>query len=161
MQIKMIAPRVGTGWWTLYIYIIWATFCKYTVHGKPLLYSNCLCRVIILIFNQKYWSVVRVVSGKIILQLSLRASLHASHTSDAQLKSNFLLMSTKYISFDRRKTLLESGLHTFSVSESQRSLLSVVLPKRRCSHTWSVSVPRRPRSSAKGDNWYFCLVAIS
>ena len=28
-------------------------------------------------------------------------------------------MSTKYISFDRTKTLLESGLHTFSVSPNE------------------------------------------
>ena len=43
-----------------------ASFFKYTVCGKPFLYSNRLCRLIIFIFKQKYLSVVRVVVGKII-----------------------------------------------------------------------------------------------
>ena len=58
--------------------------------NKPLLYSGCFCRLIILIsFN--FWSVVRVVSGRIIFtallcrefNLFLRTSLHPSHTTDA------------------------------------------------------------------------------
>ena len=58
--------------------------------NKPLLYSVCFCRLIILIsFN--FWSVVRVVSGRINFtpllwrefNLILRTSLHPSHTTDA------------------------------------------------------------------------------
>ena len=58
--------------------------------NKPLLYSSCFCRLIILIsFN--FWSVVRVVSGRINFtavlcrefNLFLRTSLHPSHTTDA------------------------------------------------------------------------------
>ena len=57
--------------------------------NKPLLYSSCFCRLIILIsFN--FWSVVRVVSRKINFtallcrefNLFLRTSLHPSHTID-------------------------------------------------------------------------------
>ena len=58
--------------------------------NKPLLYSGCFCRLIILIsFN--FWSVVRVVSGRINFtallcrefNLFLRTSLHPSYTTDA------------------------------------------------------------------------------
>ena len=62
--------------------------------NKPLLYSSCFCRLIILIsFN--FWSVVRVVvrvvSGKINFtvllcrefNLLLRTLLHPSHATDA------------------------------------------------------------------------------
>ena len=77
------------------------------------------------------------------------------------LKSSFLVsMSTMYLNFDRMKTRLECILHTLLVCESQRSLLPVVIPKRRCSDTWSIFPPFRTRSSGKGDNWFFCLVAI-
>ena len=48
------------------------------------------------------------------------------------LKNSFLVsMSTMYINFDRRKTRLETVLHTVLVCESQRSLLSVVILKDR------------------------------
>ena len=36
----------------------------------------------------------------------------------------------------------------------------MVIPRRRCSDTWSIFAPFRTRSSGKGDNWCFCLVAI-
>ena len=52
------------------------------------------------------------------------------------LKNSFLVsMSTMYLHFDRRKTRLETVLHILLVCESQRSLLSMVIPKRRCSDT--------------------------
>ena len=77
------------------------------------------------------------------------------------LKNSFLVsMSTMYLNFDRRKTRLETVLHTLLICESQRSLLSMVIPKRRCSDTWSIFAPFRTRSGGKGDNWRFCLVAI-
>ena len=38
--------------------------------------------------------------------------------------------------------------------------LSMVIPKRQCSDTWSIFAPFRTRSSGKGDSWCFCLVAI-
>ena len=66
-------------------------------------------------------------------------------------------MSAMYLNFDRRKTRLETVLHTLLICESQRSLLSMV---RRCSDTRSVFALFRTRSSGKGDNWCFCLVAI-
>ena len=143
--------------------------------NKPLLYSGCFCRLIILIsFN--FRSVVRVVFGKINFtallcrefNLLLRTWLHPSHTTDAYsmwglmwaLKNSFLVsMSTVYLNFDRRKTRLETVLHTLLICESQRSLLCVVIPKRRCFDTWSIFAPFRTRSG-KGDNWCFCLVAI-
>ena len=54
------------------------------------------------------------------------------------LKNSFLVsMSTMYLNFDRRKTRLETVLHTLLICESQRSLLSMVIPRRRCSDTWS------------------------
>ena len=58
--------------------------------NKPLLYSSCFCRLIILIsFN--FWPVVRVVSGRINFtafhcrefNLFLRTLLHLSHMTDA------------------------------------------------------------------------------
>ena len=77
------------------------------------------------------------------------------------LKNSFLVsMSTMYLNFDRMKTRLETVLHTLLICESQRSLLSMVIPRRRCSDTWSVFAPFRTRSSGKGDKWCFCLVAI-
>ena len=77
------------------------------------------------------------------------------------LKNNFLVStSTMYLNFDRRKTRFETVLHTLLICESQRSLLSMVIPRRRCSDTWSVFAPFRTRSSGKGDKWCFCLVAI-
>ena len=76
------------------------------------------------------------------------------------LKNSFLVsISTMHLNFDRRKTRLETVLHTLLVCESQQSLLSVVIPKRGCSDTWSVFTPFRTRLSSKGDNWCFCLVA--
>ena len=46
------------------------------------------------------------------------------------LKDSFLVsMSTMYLNFDRRKTCLETVLHTLLVCESQGSLLSMVIPK--------------------------------
>ena len=49
------------------------------------------------------------------------------------LKNSFLVsMSTMYLNFDRRKTRLETVLHTLLICESQRSLLSMVIPKRLC-----------------------------
>ena len=72
------------------------------------------------------------------------------------LNNSFLVsMFTMYLNFDRRKTRLETALR-----ESQRSLLSMVIPRRRCSDTWSIFAPFRTRSSGKDDNWCFCLVAI-
>ena len=77
------------------------------------------------------------------------------------LKNNFLVsMSTMYLYFDRRKNRLETVLHALLVCESKRSLLSMVIPKRRCCYTWSIYAPFRTRSSGKGDNWCFCMVAI-
>ena len=77
------------------------------------------------------------------------------------LKNSFLVsMLTMYLNFDRRETRLETVLHTLAVCQSHRSLLSMVIPKRRCSDTWSIFAPRRLRSSGNGDNWCFCLVAI-
>ena len=38
-------------------------------------------------------------------------------------------MSTMYLNFDRRKTRFETVLHTLFICESQRSLLSMVIPK--------------------------------
>ena len=69
-------------------------------------------------------------------------------------------MSTMYLNFDRRKTRLETVLHTLLICESQRSLLSIVIPKRRCSDTSSSFAPFRTRSSDKDYNRCFCLVAI-
>ena len=44
------------------------------------------------------------------------------------LKNSFLVsMSTMYLNFDRRKTRLETVLHTLLICESQRSLLSMVI----------------------------------
>ena len=77
------------------------------------------------------------------------------------LKNSFLVsMSTMYLNFDRRKTRLETVLHRLLICESQRSLLSMVIPKRRCSDTWSIFAPVRTRSRGKGHSWCFCLVAI-
>ena len=74
--------------------------------------------------------------------------------------NSFLVsMSTMYLNFDRR-TRLETVLHTLLVCESQRSLLTMVIRKRWCSDTWSVFASFRTRSSGKGYNWCFCLVAI-
>ena len=44
-------------------------------------------------------------------------------------------MSTMYLNFDRKKTRLEIVLHILLICESQRSLLSMVIPKRLCSDT--------------------------
>ena len=50
------------------------------------------------------------------------------------LKNSFVMsMSTMYRNFDRRKTRLETVLHTLSICESQRSLLSIVIPKNNTS----------------------------
>ena len=57
--------------------------------NKPLLYSSCFCRLIIFI-SFHFWSVVRVVSGKInftallrrVFNLFLKTSLHPSHMTD-------------------------------------------------------------------------------
>ena len=77
------------------------------------------------------------------------------------LKNSFLVsMFTMYLNFDRRKTRLETVLHTLLICESQRSLLSLVIPKRRCSDTWLILAPFRMRSNGKLSNWCFCLVAI-
>ena len=46
------------------------------------------------------------------------------------LKNSFLVsMSTMYLNFDRRKTRLETVLHTLLVCGSQRNLLSMVILK--------------------------------
>ena len=58
--------------------------------NKPLVYSSCFCRLIILI-SFSFWSVIRVVSGRINItallcrefNLFLRTLLHPSHTTDA------------------------------------------------------------------------------
>ena len=77
------------------------------------------------------------------------------------LKNSFLVsLSTMYLTFNRRKTRLETVLQTLLVCESQRSLLSMVIPKRRCSDTWPIFAPFRTRSSGNGDNRCFCLVEI-
>ena len=77
------------------------------------------------------------------------------------LKNNFLVsMSTMCLNFDRSKTRLETVLHTLLICESQRILLSMVIPKRWCSDTWSIFAPFRKKSNGKGDSWCFCLVAI-
>ena len=50
------------------------------------------------------------------------------------LKNSFLVsMSTMYLNFYRMKTRLETVLHTLLICESQRSLLSMVIPKRQSS----------------------------
>ena len=77
------------------------------------------------------------------------------------LKNSFMVsMSKIYLNFDRNKAYLGTVLHTLSVCESQQSLLSTVIRKRRCSDTWSIVALRRTRSSGKDDSWCFCLVAI-
>ena len=45
------------------------------------------------------------------------------------LKNSFLV--SMYLNFDRRKTRFETVLHTLFICESQRSLLSMVIPKRQ------------------------------
>ena len=46
------------------------------------------------------------------------------------LKNSFLVsMSTMYLNFNRRKTGIETVLHTLLVCESQRSLLFIVILK--------------------------------
>ena len=46
------------------------------------------------------------------------------------LKNSFMVsMSTMYLNFDRRKTRLETVLHTLLVCESQQSLLSIFILK--------------------------------
>ena len=60
----------------------------------------------------------------------------------------------------RRKTRLESVLHNVSVCVSHQSLLSIIIPKSRCSATCSTFTPCSNRSSDKGNSWCFCLVAI-
>jgi len=69
-------------------------------------------------------------------------------------------MSTIYFSFGGKKTRLETVLHTLLVCESQRSLLSLVIPERRFSNTWSIFALFRTSASGKGDNWCFWLVVI-
>ena len=148
-------------------YVLWGLIAKDPVH-EQLLYSDCFCRLNILIsFN--FWSVVRVVFGKISFtallcrEFNLLLRHHyirpTRRTHNQRwglmwaLKNSFLSsMSTMYLNFDRRKTRLETVLHTLLVCESQRSLLSVVIRKRRCSDTWSIFAPFRTRSSGKGDN---------
>ena len=140
-QTKLIVPRIGIAWGSVCVQVRYALrglIAKDPVHEQTLvmLYSSCFCRLIILIsFN--FWSVVRVVSGKISFtallciecNLFLRTSLHLSHTTDAKsmwglmwaLKNSFLVsMSTMYLNFDRRKTRIETVLHTLLVWESQR-----------------------------------------
>ena len=47
------------------------------------------------------------------------------------LKNSFLVsMSTMYLNFNRMKTRLKNVLHTLLICEYQRSLLSMVIPKR-------------------------------
>ena len=65
-----------------------------------------------------------------------------------------------YFSLDRRKTRLESVLHSVSVCVSHRSLLPIIIPKSRCSATCSTFAPCSNRSSDKGKSWCFCFVAI-
>ena len=64
-------------------YVLWGLIAKDPVHDKPLLYSSCFCRLIILIsFN--FWSVVSVVSGNInFTALLCREFLRTSFTTDA------------------------------------------------------------------------------
>ena len=58
------------------------------------------------------------------------------------LKKSFKIsVSTMSFSLDRRKTRLESVLHNVSVCISQRSLLSIIIPKSRCSATCSTLTP--------------------
>ena len=84
------------------------------------------------------------------------------------LKNSFLVsMSTMYLNFDRRKTHLETVLHTLLICESQWSLLSMVIPKRWCSDTWSVFSPRGRdyycinRGPLLGLEWHFWLYQIT
>ena len=65
-----------------------------------------------------------------------------------------------YFSLDRRKTRLESVLHRVSVCVSHRSLLSIIIPKSRCSATCFTFTPCSNRSIDKSNSWCFCLVAI-
>ena len=51
------------------------------------------------------------------------------HALTSLVNSFLVSMSTMYLNFDRRKTRLETVLHTLSVCESQRSFLSVVILK--------------------------------
>ena len=94
-------------------------------------------------------------------------SLLPSHTTDAYsmwgsmwaLKNSSLAsMSTTYLNFGRQKARLETVSHTLTEYESEWS--SLVIPKTRCSDTWSISAPRRTRWSGMGDCWCFCPVAI-
>ena len=72
------------------------------------------------------------------------------------LKNSFLVsMSTMYLNFNRRKSRLQTVSYTLLACESQRSLLSKVIPKRRRSDTWPFIVQFWTKSSGKGDKW--CL----
>ena len=61
-----------------------------------------------------------------------------------------------YLTFDRRKTRLETVLHTVSPSE----VYCLWLYLEDGVLTLIIFRPFRTRSSGKGDNWCFCLVAI-
>ena len=93
-QTNLIVPRLGTAWGSVCVYKLdiysRASFLRALYMNKPLLYSSCICRLIIRIsFN--IWSVVTVVSGQINFTALLckefnlfsRASLHPSHSTDA------------------------------------------------------------------------------
>ena len=69
------------------------------------------------------------------------------------LKKSFKVsVSTMYFSLDKRKTRLESVLHSVSVCISHRSLLSITVPKSRCSATCSTFTPCSNRSNDKGNS---------
>ena len=92
--------------------------------------------------------------------LYMRIFTHMWRLIWAQKNSFLVSMSTMYLNFGRWKTHFETVVHTLLVSKSQRSVLSMVRPKRQCSDSWSIFAPFRMRSSGKGDNWCFCLLAI-
>ena len=90
----MIVPRTGIARGSVSVYRLdmysGASLLRSLYMNKPLLYSGCFCRLIILIsFN--FQSVVRVVSGRINFTALLcrefnlfsRTSLHPFHTTDA------------------------------------------------------------------------------
>ena len=65
------------------------------------------------------------------------------------MKNSFLVsMSTMYLNFDRRKTRLETVLHTLLICESQRSLLSMVIYIKDGVLTLDQFLPRLERDRA-------------
>ena len=88
--------------------MLWASLLRTLYMNKPLLYSSCLCRFIILI-SLNFWSVVRVVPGKINFaallrrefNLFLRILLHPSRPHDLRIIIVSLKMGIEEVSWCR------------------------------------------------------------